>query len=94
MKEMSRLQKSANFNSIIACEILQVQNVITLMLFLISYQQIALNPHCDTYIRVRIILLWVSIPGENEATQMTGMLQQLATTRQKQLPLKKYSWNA
>lgn len=52
---------------IIACETLQVQNVITLMLFLISYQQITLSPYCDTYIRVRIILLWVSIPGENEA---------------------------
>lgn len=60
---MTRLPKKKNkgaiFNCIIAYEILQVQNVITLMLFLISYQQITQSPHCDTSIRVRIILLWV-----------------------------------
>lgn len=51
------------------------------MLFLISYQQIMLSSHCDTSIRVSIILLWVSIPGENEVAQMVWMLQQLATSR-------------
>lgn len=51
------------------------------MLFLISYQQITLSPHCDTSIRVSIILLWVSIPGENEVAQTVWMLQQLATPR-------------
>lgn len=50
-------KKRVIFSYIIACETLQVQNVITLMLFLISYQQITLSPYCDTYIRVRIILL-------------------------------------
>lgn len=50
-------KKKAIFYRIIACEIFQVQNVITLILFLISYQQIMLSPHCDTSIRVSIILL-------------------------------------
>lgn len=62
-------QKKCHFHCIIACEILQVQNVITLMLFFISYQQIMLSPYCDTSIRVSIIPSWVSIPGENEVAQ-------------------------
>ena len=74
-------KKGAIFNCIITCEILQVKNVITLMLFLISYQQITLSPHCDTCIRVSIIPLWVSIPGENGVAQTVSMLQQLATSR-------------
>lgn len=79
---MTRLsQKSAIFYCIIACEILQMQNAITLMLFLISYQQIMLSPHCDTSIRVSIILLCVSILRENEVTQIVSMLQQLATSK-------------
>lgn len=60
-------KKEVIFSYIISCETLQVQNVVTLMLFLISYQQITRSPYRDTYIRVRIILLWVSIPGVNEA---------------------------
>lgn len=79
-REPKEKKKGTIFYCIIACEILQVQNVITLMLFLISYQQIMLSPHCDTSIRVSIILLWVSIPGENEVAQMVQMLQQLATS--------------
>jgi len=59
--------KAVIYSCTIACETPQVQNVIILMLFLISYQQITLSSYCDTYIRVRIILLWVSILGENKA---------------------------
>lgn len=50
-------QKRVIFSCISACETPEVQNVIILMLFLISYQQITLSSYCDTYIRVRIILL-------------------------------------
>lgn len=75
-------QKKCHFHCIIACEILQVQNVITLMLFFISYQQIMLSPYCDTSIRVSIIPSWVSIPGENEVAQTFFFrLQQLVTSR-------------
>lgn len=59
--------KAVIYSRTIACETPQVQNVIILMLFLISYQQITPSSYCDTYIRVRIILLRVSILGENEA---------------------------
>jgi len=55
--QVTTIKKKVIFSYITACETLQVQNVITLMLFLISYQQITLSPYCDTYIRVRIILL-------------------------------------
>ena len=81
MTRVPKKKKGAIFNCIITCEILQVKNVITLMLFLISYRQITLSPRCDTSIRVSIILLWVPIPGENEVAQTVSMLQQLATSR-------------
>lgn len=81
MTRVPKKKKGAIFNCIITCEILQVKNVITLMLFLISYQQITPSPRCDTSIRVSIILLWASIPGENEVAQTVSMLQQLATSR-------------
>lgn len=82
-------KKRVIFSCIIACETPEVQNVIILMLFLISYQQITLSSYCDTYIRVRIILLWVSIPGENEAAQMAVILEQLAAPRLQTLLFKR-----
>lgn len=50
-------------------------NVITLMLFLILYQQITLSPHCDTSLRVSIIPVRMYVPGENGIS----VLRQLAT---------------
>lgn len=86
-------KKKSNFQLYYRLWKLQVQNVITLMLFLISYQQITPSLYCDTYIRVRIILLWVSIPGENETAQMAVILEQLAAPRLQILLFKRYSWN-